>query len=82
MDSEFRKNFLSLFTGTAAAQAIPFLLEPVISRLFLPQEFGVFELYVAFVTIIGSIATLRYEMAIVLPAKNSNAFNIFVLVYA
>lgn len=79
MDSEFRKNFLSLFTGTAAAQAIPFLLEPVISRLFLPQEFGVFELYVAFVTIIGSIATLRYEMAIVLPAKNSNAFNIFAL---
>ena len=76
MDLEFRKNFLALFTGTMLAQAIPFLFEPVISRLFLPEEFGVFELYVAFVMMIGSIATLRYEMAIILPSNHLKAVNI------
>ena len=76
MDSEFRKNFIALFTGTTAAQAIPFLFEPLISRLFLPEEFGVFELYVAFVMMIGTVATLRYEMAIVLPSKKLKAINI------
>jgi len=76
MDSEFKKNFLALFTGTTAAQAVAFLFEPIISRLYLPEEFAVFELYVAFVMMIGSIVTLRYEMAIILPKKKHKAINL------
>jgi len=81
MDSELKKNFLALFTGTTAAQAVAFLFEPVISRLYLPEEFAVFELYVAFIMMIGSIVTLRYEMAIVLPLKKLKALNLMGLAF-
>jgi len=81
MDSEFKKNFIALFTGTTAAQAVAFLFEPIISRLFLPNEFAVFELYVAFIMMIGSVVTLRYEMAIILPKKKLNALNLMGLTF-
>lgn len=81
MNSEFKKNFIVLFTGTTAAQAVAFLFEPVISRLYLPEEFAVFELYVAFIMMIGSIVTLRYEMAIVLPLKKLKALNLMGLAF-
>lgn len=71
-ESEFKKNVLALMTGSFIAQAIPFVISPIISRIYSPEEFGLFALYLTVVSIFGVIATGRYELAIILPDKNNN----------
>ncbi len=74
--SEFSKNVLTLITGSSIAQLIPFAAEPILSRIFTPAEFGIFEIYAAIVIMTGSVATARYEMAIILPRLENKAVNI------
>ena len=66
--SEFLRNSAKLVAGTAIAQAISFLVTPMITRLYTPQDVGVFTFFISIAGGLGLIATLRYEMAIV-PAK-------------
>lgn len=77
--SEFVKNSLTLFTGTTVAQIIPVLISPLLSRLYTPGDFGLLALYMSFASILAVFATGRYEMAIVLPKKDSDAVNILSL---
>jgi lipopolysaccharide exporter len=74
--SEFTRNVVILATGSSIAQFIPFVFEPLLSRLFSPAEFGVFEIYAAIVIILGSIASARYELAILLPKLENKAVNV------
>ena len=77
--SEFSRNVLTLMTGTTIAQAIPIAISPILTRLYTPEDFGVFALFLAITSIFGSIANGRYELAIMLPKKNEDAINIFAL---
>lgn len=77
--SEFTKNIFILASGSSVAQLIPLLAEPVLSRIYIPAEFGVFEVYVAIVMMLGVIATARYEMAIILPRTENKAVNVLLL---
>jgi len=77
--SEFTKNILVLMTGTTIAQAIPVVISPILTRLYTPEDFGIFALFFAIVVIIGSISTGRYEHAIMLPRKDEDAVNIFAI---
>lgn len=74
--SEFTKNVFILVSGSSIAQMIPLLAEPVVSRIFKPEEFGVYEIYIAIVMMLGVIATARYEMATVLPRTENKAINV------
>jgi len=65
--SDFKKNVLTLMAGTTIAQAIPIAISPILTRLYTPEEFGLFALFLAIVSIFGVVATMRYEMAIVQP---------------
>jgi O-antigen/teichoic acid export membrane protein len=75
-ESDFTKNFFILFRGTLIAQIIPVLLMPVLTRIYGPEEFGVFELFLSITVILGSIANARYELAVVLPDRKADAWNI------
>jgi len=77
--SEFSRNVLTLMTGTTIAQVLTFVASPILTRLYSTEEFGVLGLYVAIVAILSSIAGGRYEFAIILPKKEEDAMNIFVL---
>lgn len=77
--SEFVKNSLTLLTGTSAAQIIPLIIAPVLSRIYSPGDFGVLALYMSLASIVAVFATGRYELAIMLPKKDSDALNIFSL---
>jgi len=77
--SEFSKNVLTLMTGTTIAQAIPIAISPILTRLYTPEDFGVVALFVAITTIVGSLSTGSYELAIILPKKDEEAINIFAL---
>ncbi|PUE63753.1 lipopolysaccharide biosynthesis protein [Arcobacter caeni] len=73
LKSEFSKNVLTLMTGTTIAQAIPIAITPILTRVYTPENFGIFALFIAVVTILSVIATGRYEFAILLPKKDKDA---------
>lgn len=75
----FGRNVLTMLTGISIAQLIPLAVAPLLTRIYTPQDFGLFALYLAITSIIGVIATGRYELAVMLPKKDENAFNIAVL---
>jgi O-antigen/teichoic acid export membrane protein len=77
--SDFSRNVLTLMTGTTIAQAIPIAISPILTRIYTPEDFGMFALFIAITTIFGSIANGRYELAIMLPKKDEDAINIFAL---
>jgi len=66
-------------TGTTIAQAIPIAISPILTRLYSPEDFGLFALFISITSIFGSIANGRYELAIMLPEKDEDAINIFAL---
>jgi len=66
-------------TGTTIAQAIPIAISPILTRIYTPEDFGLFALFIAITSIFGSIANGRYELAIMLPKKDEDAINIFAL---
>ena len=75
---EFSRNVLTLMTGTTIAQAIPIAVSPIITRLYSPADFGVFALFLSIVSIVSVLATGKYELAIMLPRKDSDALNLIV----
>jgi len=77
--SEFSRNVLTLMTGTSIAQAIPIAISPILTRIYTPEDFGMFALYMSIASILAAVATGRYELAIMLPKKDEDAINIVVL---
>jgi len=77
--SEFSRNVLTLMTGTTIAQAIPIAIGPILTRLYTPEDFGMFALYASITSIVAIVATGRYELAIMLPKKEIDAINVMVL---
>jgi O-antigen/teichoic acid export membrane protein len=76
LNSEFARNSLTIFSGNVIAQAIPFLAEPVLARLYQPADFAVLAVYLSVANLFSIIATGRYEMAIMLPKEDKKAVNV------
>lgn len=72
----FKANVLALVTGTTIAQIIPMAISPLVTRLYSPDEFGLFALYMSIVSVINVSLTGRYELAVVLPKKDDDAISI------
>ena len=77
--SEFSLNVLTLMAGTTIAQAIPIAISPILTRIYAPEDFGVFALYMAIVTVLSITVTGRYELAIMLPTDNKDANTLVIL---
>lgn len=77
--SEFSRNVFTLMMGTTIAQAIPIAISPILTRLYTPEDFGIFALYMSIASIISVAATARYELAVMLPKKDDDAINIVAL---
>jgi len=75
--NHFFKNILVVMSGTVIAQIITVAVSPILTRLFNPSAFGVFGVYMALVSIIISIITLRYDQALMLPKKSEEAACLF-----
>lgn len=63
-NNSFLRNVLIIATGTAAGQAISILAAPIITRLYTPEDYGVFTSFMAIMSVMGSFSTLRYAVAI------------------
>ncbi|MDA8091379.1 MAG: oligosaccharide flippase family protein [Nitrospiraceae bacterium] len=72
------RDVLLLTGGTVIGQAALIASAPLITRLYTPEDMGVFAVFGALgiITVIGS---LHYELAIPLPAADKDAFNLLAL---
>jgi O-antigen/teichoic acid export membrane protein len=72
----FLQHAATLMTGTALAQMITIAISPVLTRIFTPDEFGIFNLYLSIVSIISVFVSGRYELAIIIPESDEEAIQV------
>lgn len=63
----------ALLSGSAIATVIGFAVQPVLTRLYSPEAFGVADLFVGLVTLVYPVCSLRYEDAVLLPGEQRDA---------
>jgi lipopolysaccharide exporter len=71
----FAFDVLTLAGGTAFAQILTIISAPVLTRLYGPEDFGIWTLYLSITSIISVIACMRYEYSIMLPESDEEAVN-------
>lgn len=60
-------NLSILIGGTATAQVVLFLFMPIIAKFYTPDEFGLYELFLSVVSLLGVMTTLQYDKALLIP---------------
>ncbi|MAO65621.1 MAG: hypothetical protein CL666_11540 [Balneola sp.] len=76
LKKDFYKDVGTLIGGTGISQLIPIAVSPILTRIYTPEDFGVLAFFMAFTSILGVVATGRYEMAILMPKTDNNAKNL------
>lgn len=71
--STYLKQIITLMSGSLMAQVIMLGSIPLLTRLYSPSEFGIYSLFISVITIIGSVSSLKYDQAIMLPKNNKDA---------
>lgn len=78
--SEIFRNSAVLISGTALAQLIPVLLQPILRRVYAsPEMFGTYSVYSSLTGILLIISSFKYELAIIQPRERDEAANVFFL---
>lgn len=77
--SSFAKSVALLAGGTASAQILTLLASPLLTRLYIPADFGVLAVYAAVLGILSVVASLKYELALPLAETKTAAANLLVL---
>jgi O-antigen/teichoic acid export membrane protein len=70
---DYKKSIIVLVSGSAAAQAVPILVSPVLTRLYSPTEFGILALYLSVCAVLSVFAAGRYDLALIEPAHDAEA---------
>lgn len=76
---KFITDVLTIVGGTAAAQLIVIAASPILSRLYSPENFGVFGIFLSLSAIISMVSTGRYELAILLPKNDEDGYAVLLL---
>jgi O-antigen/teichoic acid export membrane protein len=71
---------LRLTATTATAQAVQLVSLPLLTRLFLPDAFGVYTAFLGVAAILAVFAGMRYDAAMVLPRRDALALALGALV--
>ena len=55
----FYKHMAWMFSGSMLAQVIGLLAAPVLGRLYLPEDFGVYQLFLSLFSILAILGTAK-----------------------
>lgn len=75
----YLKSMAVLMSGSAVAQLITIAVAPITTRLFTPEELGVYTLIVSAVNMFGMVLSLRYDMSIVYEDEERNVYPLVTL---
>lgn len=76
-ENEFYKSIITLFSGMFVARIVPALFAVVIARIYGPEEFGLFVLYLTVASVLSIVTTGKYENAIILVESADDKKRIF-----
>ncbi len=75
---DFWKNVATLLSASLVAQALPFFILPVLQKwFFTPADFGILAIYSSISLLLASVASLKYELAIVNSDSENEAQQVF-----
>ena len=80
-NSPFLKSVLTLSLGSIIGQIISFIFLPLLSRIYTPQEYGLFSTFSGVCQTIILFSTLKYEKAILLPKNTKNGNSLVLLTF-
>ena len=75
--SDFLSKVILLVTGAVISQSITYLLSPIITRLYSPEEMSYLTLLIRISSFFAVISTARYELAFPLPKRDEHAFSLY-----
>lgn len=75
------KNILTMMSSSSVSQIIPFITAPILTRMYLPEDFGVYEIYYSLMTVFVVIPNLRLENAMLIEKTVNRCFNILMFVF-
>ena len=75
----FFQNILVVAGGNSVAKLIGILATPIITRLYTPEDYGIYTVFMSIIAITGSIVTLRYSVTIPLAKEEKTADNLIKL---
>ena len=64
---------VTLMSGSSVILGIAFLAQPILSRLYTEEQFGVYGYFAFLMAILITFTSLRYEDALMLPEKDRDA---------
>jgi O-antigen/teichoic acid export membrane protein len=73
LSSSSARNVGKLLSANIIAQVIGFLIYPILTRMYAPEDFGLFNLFTSIVGVLTILATAEYQYAIVLPKEQDKA---------
>lgn len=81
MNSRFNtiRNVFVVGFGGVVGQSAVVLCMPVLTRLYSPESYGQWALLMTLVLVAGTLASLRYELSVLLPDSHDKAANVFAL---
>ncbi|OGQ17266.1 MAG: hypothetical protein A2138_17685 [Deltaproteobacteria bacterium RBG_16_71_12] len=71
--SRFKNNIAHLAGGNVASQVVVFAATPVLTRLYLPEDFGIYAVFSGTNAVLAALFTLKYDLAILLPKEDAEA---------
>lgn len=78
---KFVGHVATLMTGAVVAQAVPILLSPLLSRIYDPEDFAAFAVFMAVNAVISVVGAGRYDQAIMLPRDTEDSVSIVALAW-
>ena len=73
LSSSIAANFSKLFVANVVAQTIGLLIYPILTRLYRPEDFGLFNVFISIGSILVILANCEYQNAILLPKTRHEA---------
>ncbi|MCI9868153.1 oligosaccharide flippase family protein [Rhizobium skierniewicense] len=77
-----QKGFIVLLLGATSAKLITILVMPILTRMYTPEDFGLYAIFNTVVNFLYPFVTLRYVLAIPLPRRERSAFLLLALCLA
>ena len=76
-EKSFSKKIITLISGTVGTYFFPIIFSPLLTRIYTPDEFALFTIYITAVQIISVVSTLKYELGIPLVKNYQERINLF-----
>ena len=75
--TSFGSQLFTLVGGTLGTYLFPIIFAPILTRIYNPQEFSVYTIYITIVQIVAIISALKYELGIPLVNNRNERINLF-----